>query len=278
MGNQTSNCQPSCANVGCFFLAARPEKQHKREMQRITPYLLNLIIMGTFSGLLATPELVRPAPEIDEPGLRAPVLLNPEVISFPTYLTHLEGITEGKATVRFEVDAQGRLMDIICLEASHEAFALAALNGLSMALFEAGQIDGKPAAMAPTLYIRFSSGSAVISRTMDDQVASQIGSSSPHSTAFALTPASQLDAPLKIRFQPRPFVAEDDNGHRIAGEAVVTYYVDRDGRVRLPMIRESSHPLVGHAAIETIRGLIFEVPLSNGKPVPVRVVQPYKAR
>jgi TonB family protein len=245
---------------------------------RPTYLTLVLITMALPVAFLSGQPLLQPVPATENDDLRAPSLLNPEIITFPAYLSHLHGIIEGHALVRLEVDAQGRPLDIMCLEASHEAFALAALNALPGARFQPGEINGEPTPMAPILDIRFRSRGAVVSRTTAENIADLIGGNLPHPTAFSLVPAGQLDNPLKVRFQPRPIVAEDDEGERILGEATVSYYVDRDGRVRLPMVRESSHDLVGLAAVETIRGMIFEPPTYKGKPVPVRVVQPYRVR
>jgi TonB family protein len=58
-----------------------------------------------------------------------------------------------------------------------------------------------------------------------------------------------------------------------AGEVKVEFYIDEQGRVRIPVARETSDAAFANAAVDAVSQWQFDPPTSKGKPVLVHAVQ-----
>ena len=207
-----------------------------------------------------------------------PRIVGQNLVQYPRDVATLDGIRDGYAIVRFRVDTEGRASDLIAIEAVHPSYATAAIRGLRMTRFSPALVNGEPEEVITLLRIDFDSepGSSVEVSTLEhvrDAMDSQ-RTQNPH--FFALTPPNQLDEPLSVAEAPVPYVAVDDDGNPYSGQVQVQYYVDRDGSVKLPIIRSASNEHVAQVALRTVQEIRFNPPMKNGKPVPVRVVQPFR--
>jgi len=61
---------------------------------------------------------------------------------------------------------------------------------------------------------------------------------------------------------------------RPAGEAVIEFIIDRDGRARLPRVVSATQEAFGWAAAAAISQWVFAPPLRKGEPTEVRVSVP----
>ena len=59
-----------------------------------------------------------------------------------------------------------------------------------------------------------------------------------------------------------------------AGEAMIEFVIDREGRARLPRVVSATHEAFGWAATAAINQWVFEPPVKGGQPVDVRVSIP----
>jgi TonB family protein len=79
---------------------------------------------------------------------------------------------------------------------------------------------------------------------------------------------NELDAPLEPRLPPG-FEAEIE---RIAatgakGNATVSFVIDENGRVRVPIVLGATEPALGEAALDLVRSWRFDPPSHAGEPV-----------
>ena len=191
-----------------------------------------------------------------------PRLRNPSLIEYPWGLANLHGIYNGYAVIRFHVDADGNPSDFICIETNHPGLGDVAIAGIQRSGLRPAMENNQPTEVITTLRVDFmpGGGAAVEVSSLDHKIASP----------------RDLDEPLRFRVEPVPFVAVDDEGNPFSGEARVEFFIDRDGSVKLPRVLSATNEHVAQVAMRTVREFQFAPPLRRGKPVPVRVVQPFR--
>lgn len=86
--------------------------------------------------------------------------------------------------------------------------------------------------------------------------------------------ASQLDSPVRARFQPMPVYPPELKRLGVSGMVVVTFIIDTKGRVREPQLVSATDPAMGKSVLDAVVKWKFDPPLKNGKPVQARYRQP----
>jgi len=61
----------------------------------------------------------------------------------------------------------------------------------------------------------------------------------------------------------------------VRGEVSVLFYIDEEGRVRMPHITEYTHEEFAQLALVAVRQWKFKPPIRRGKPVSILVRQPF---
>ena len=82
------------------------------------------------------------------------------------------------------------------------------------------------------------------------------------------------DRPLKPVWQMSPIYPAELREQQPPGKATVEFIVDRDGRVRLPLVKSATHPAFGWAAATALSQWVFEPPQRQGHATEVRVSIP----
>jgi TonB family protein len=85
--------------------------------------------------------------------------------------------------------------------------------------------------------------------------------------------AKDLDVPLKPVHLERPAFPEEFAKQGIRGTAVVDFYVDEQGRARIPVATQAQHDVLASLARQAVSQWQFQPPTRNGKPVLVKVSQ-----
>ncbi len=217
----------------------------------------------------ASHAVVRPPAETTPPRLVQ------NLVQFPLSST-IQGIDEGFAELHFIVDEMGQPSEFIVVEATDEAFARAALTGLQRSSFAPAEVDGQPQAVRSLMRLHFRDN-GVRTYSAYDRIRQPV----PHMArllrpAFRLCQLHELDAIPRLVSQPAKFFPVDEEERPISGSVRMEYYIDRDGTTRLALPLGTAHPALVEAAIQSIAGMHYEVPLKNGKPMPVRVQQTFK--
>lgn len=179
---------------------------------------------------------------------------------------------EGSATVAFTVGTNGSPSDVHVIAASNPDFGEALSAAVELSAFSPPALNGRSASVA---LIRKAEFSPV-----------------PSGPDSGSDPAAQLQAALRTgrvgngtdlderpvpRYQVSPRYPEFlMNGARPAGQAVVEFVIDRDGRARFPQIVSCSEPEFGWAAATAVSQWVFDPPRCNGRPSAVRARIPFK--
>lgn len=200
--------------------------------------------------------------------------------NFPAQLA-ASGINTGRARAVVNIDADGKLADFIVTSYSQPEFAREAAESLRAWKYEAARENGTPVGSRVELDFLFEARGMVVSlRSIDDL---NVHTNRLFQNALPLTSvtrtASQLDRPLTTVEVVRP----QHPGKLVTpvvstGAVVLDFYVDAEGRARMPVVVSTSHEVFALAAVDALSKWKFAPPTSAGKPVAVRVRQEFVFR
>jgi TonB family protein len=180
----------------------------------------------------------------------------------------------GSATVAFIVAASGSPSDVHVVAASEPEFGVALSAAVEMSTFSPPSVNGRSApvplvrrAEFPPAATGSNSGPDPVARLLAALQTGEVGN------------GSWLDAGLTPRYQVAPRYPDAlRKGGRPAGQAVIEFVVDRDGRARLPQIFTCSEPAFGWAAATAVSQWVFDAPRRQGRSADVRARVPFEIK
>lgn len=211
-------------------------------------------------------------------GYQPMKIIQTEPVLYPRDVAAL-GVIEGQAQVAIQIDDKGHLTDFVVIGYTHKSFADASVAALKKWNFEPAYIDERPHAATANLTFSFETrGMVIVDLTVNNVLEVQkLRNRADYYGSWACT-LSQLDripTPTKV---VRPRYPLEAGGQARAATVTVHFYIDQQGRVRLPAVsRETSQTSDAFAAeaLEAISHWEFEPPLSHGKPVLVSATQDF---
>jgi TonB family protein len=187
-----------------------------------------------------------------------------------------QGIISGGVDLVFGVDGEGRLDDYLITSYTRAEFAREVEAALKQWRFEPMRIDGVPVWSRAELSFSFEARGVVITRTVIDGVTMLTGSMLKASDRVnVLSKQSELDHPLVVANAVAPLYPAELAESGRAGEVMVEFFVDEQGRVRLPVVEGEAHPWFADAAARAVMQWRFEPPMKKGWPTVVKVRQPF---
>lgn len=222
------------------------------------------VFVGAF--LLVGPATLRAQVAPNEKSARAMRLERFVVPEFPPFL-RLSGVMQGTVVAAIGHDGRGRMTDVLVLEASDPRFAEAALDAIREWKFKPAEAASPSNESAvPVVRFLFTTGSvSMVPLTTANRTGAR-------RTVRAETPVelpnfSHLDQVPKRLLGAEPEFPAALRGRAPGGTVVVKYFVDGDGRVRLPVVITAPAPEFGVAALAALRQWRYEPPRIDGKPV-----------
>ncbi len=221
--------------------------------------------------LIATTGLVRPlfadgnAETLQK--LRLEKFVMPD---FPDFLRML-GKNRGTVTVAIGRDAEGYVTDTFVLQSDHTRLSQACVKAVEQWRFARPSNRPPPGhEIVPVVRFLFSAkGITIVSATTGTLAGEK---DEQRADAPLIMPAfADLDAPPKPIDQSMPRLS-GSMADRVpdGGTATIKFFVDEDGRVRVPVILECSAPELGESAISAVEHWRFEPPKVGGKPTIAR--------
>lgn len=215
------------------------------------------------------------------PGYRPMKIIQTEPAFYPRSL-ELLGINYGEATVAIQVDDHGVLGDQLVTGYTHKAFAEAATTALKKWRYEPAWLNGERRGVTAELTFKFESqGLTVVNLTPTAYVEIRDYQLRPNSYAYGRCSLSQLDRiPTPVKVVKPMYPLEASNKPRMAN-VTVTFYIDEEGRVRLPAVSPETSvndEIFALAAVQAVSEWKFEPPMSNGRPVLVFARQDFNFR
>ncbi len=176
---------------------------------------------------------------------------------------------EGEAEVTFTVTRGGAVRDVTVHAATAPEFGAALAAVLPHWHFTAANVDGEGWVESHLIMKhRFiPPAPATDSDRAESRLAAALAPGGP-----GIGSAKGLDARIRPLFRI-DVIAPVDLAEPTAS-AQIEFIIDRDGRARLPQVRETSSDAFGWAAATAVAQWVFERPTRGGEPVDVRVVVP----
>ena len=175
--------------------------------------------------------------------------------------------TGGDAEVRFTLTRRGAVKDVTVLSASAPEFGQALAAVLPLWSFRPIR-QREDGSAEVSLRLRHSFTPPAANATLPEaRLASLLAPDGP-----GIGTAKGLDARLKPLFQIAVVPPDDLTANEAS--ATIEFIIDRDGRARLPRVREATTESFGWAAATAVAQWLFERPTRNGEAVDVRVAIP----
>lgn len=177
----------------------------------------------------------------------------------------LDGVTGGEVALAIRRDAAGAPTEILVLNATHFTLADAAVDAAQQWRF--GPVDDDTLRkLSPALVrVRFESPELVyLFPKMDNRL---------HTSSFDETRGPVVVPPLqslkhtpKAISQAMPAYPARLASKKIPGEVSVVFYIDEDGKVRMPRLVSETAAEFGDAALAAVSTWRYEVPRVKGQP------------
>ena len=197
-------------------------------------------------------------------------------MSFPASLLNA-GVSHGDVRVVLVVDADGKLIDFLCTVYTFRELALELQRMLPTFEFEPARQRGEPIAARFEVVFNFEARGAVVSLTPATASGARLNRTIEQPPIVMLATLAQLDRPLTVVQHVAPFHPGKALKPPLAtGSVSIDFYVDGEGKPRMPVVSRSSHPSFADAAIAAFEQWRFAPPTRDGMPVIVRAVQTFQ--
>jgi TonB family protein len=206
-------------------------------------------------------------------GLDAPwKIIQTQPAIFPPRLVQ-QGVSKGEARIRLSISKDSDLLDALVIFCTRREFGEEALRTVKLWRYRAALERGEPiGVVGDVLFTFLINGTVGVERRgpfgPDDELP---GVSDP--AVYRAESLKNLDAiPTPTHVVPPSYPLNwSDRG--IRGTATVEFYIDEEGRVRIPVVSATDHPLLGGSALAAVMQWRFEAPVSRGRRVLVRAEQ-----
>lgn len=183
-----------------------------------------------------------------------------------------DAVLNGDARIAISVDHTGRLTDSLAVAYSHRDFADAALAALEDWEFSPMRVGGEPVPCQVDLTFNFEARGVVVSIDASS-VLNVILGDRLRGSAYAPCTFDELDRIPTPITTVRPHYPPELADRGIRGTAVIEFYIDESGRVRMPAVTRADFDELGFLGIEAVKQWTFAPPTRGGKPVITRVRQ-----
>jgi TonB family protein len=215
------------------------------------------------------------------PGYTPMKIIQTEPTYYPRAVENL-GIIRGEARVSIQVDERGNLTDQLVTGYTHKAFADAATFAVKKWKYEPAWLNGEARGVTAELTFTFEShGLTIVNLTPTSYVEIRDYELRPNSYAYGRCSLRQLDRiPTPVKVVKPPYPVDASKKPRSA-DVTVTFYIDEQGRVRLPAVSPETSvndEIFAAVAVDSVSKWEFEPPMSNGRPVLVFAQQDFNFR
>ncbi|MBI2812914.1 MAG: TonB family protein [Opitutae bacterium] len=212
--------------------------------------------LGTVAALLAPLALLGDLNEASVSQLRLTRYTEPV---FPTS-ARMEGIPDGLVTLAISRDAAGVPGDILVIDTTDRRFTEAALEAARSWRFAPAIPGTEPAAelvrigFRATGVVYIAAHSQSKAGLLADQVAQKLRE------PVRIPELQSLPSAPKAIHQPMPAYPAALTGKGVEGRAEVRFFVDEEGRVRLPQVVAATKPEFAAAALAAVAQWRYEPP------------------
>jgi TonB family protein len=184
-----------------------------------------------------------------------------------------EAVLHGEAHVIVEIGTDGKISDALLAACTRREFGDEALQSAKRWRFAPGFLDGQPVVSIITINFNFRVDGTVVYETRNllpraEESLSDTFEYYPHgSQALDVSPV-----PLE---QPGPAYLREWIAEGRQGTIAVEFYIDEQGRPRMPVAVEPADALLAAAAVFAVKQWRFEPPKYRGQPVLAHAMQTF---
>ncbi len=216
-------------------------------------------VIACLTGMAAVSLIATPSNE--ELAAQAFGLTKYVAPQFPTMAEDQGLVAQGFATIAVAWQSDGRPSDVVVLRTNERLLGESARDAAMQ-----WRRAPNPITREVAIYeLKFVLSGVIVCRNTSAE-AQLAESRSLEIPPLHLPSAEELDAPLKALKQPMPEFPVAAKGRWDEGTVVVEFYVDQDGRVRAPTVRESTAAEFSAEALSAMQQWQFETPRKNGQP------------
>ncbi|HUG12192.1 MAG TPA: energy transducer TonB [Opitutaceae bacterium] len=219
------------------------------------------------------PELLDPAERVRSlvilRALKTETFVPPEMSA----AMQVSVVTKGRVRVAVRSDSEGKPVDWIILAYSHRDLATSTTDVLQKWRFAPVAVDGMPISAQTEFDIEFKGPDIVSISPVMDQLEFFMRNMGMERLEYRPAILAEIDRiPLLLNvIHPRYSIAAREEGMR--GTVEIQFYIDEEGTVRLPAIKNADRFDLAESALEAVRQWKFEPPTRNGRPVLITAVQ-----
>lgn len=248
-------------------------------MNRTLSLVLLFITLGLPGTLLAESEEEIPRYTANAESLLEFAIHESKDPIFPNNL-RARGFTEGIATFAIYVNQFGELEDYLLLEATHIDFANAVEKVINDWNYSVPLVDGEVAAIASRIKVRFERGKGIVYETIGfEPMLSEFLNHKRTAENYRVYTLDELDSIPIPNHVEKPSFHVDMLEEREVVNAVFEFYIDTEGHVRIPTLREADDQVDERLLIIAQEALLqwkFDPPMRKNKPVVARAAQPFR--
>ncbi len=183
-----------------------------------------------------------------------------------------EGIYSGEVRAVISVDAEGNLSDWLVTGYTQKAFADAAASALQQWKYEPTIVAGRPRASRADILFKFRSEGVIVMTLPGTSVRHAFRQMLEEHYVYRPNRLSDLDRIPTPVHVVSPAARIDGPPRKVT----VGFYIDEEGRVRMPAVeRESADDLLAAASVAAVEQWRFEPPLRKGRHVLVYANQDF---
>ncbi len=222
-------------------------------------------------GLLAPVHAQLPSISSDRVSLK---IIQTDEAAFPETLRG-SAVLEGEAWVAINVDNKGKLVDYLVIGYSRKEFADTTVAALQRWQYEPARLHGEPWPSIQEVHFSYSRTGVVIFLSVYDGFTARLDEFAKglySYRTFALRELDRIPTPIQVVSPATPTVGSKQEKRTVT----VEFYIDQEGRVRLPAVaREEADDVYAANAMAAVRQWRFEPPLYKGRPVVVIAKQQF---
>jgi TonB family protein len=187
----------------------------------------------------------------------------------PTFpdMARMEGVPEGHVALAIRQHPDGSPADILVLQATDPLFGAAAAEAARQWRFEPTNDPTRLAARVVRMGFRLS-GVVVypFGKRNFETLRLALGEKEMRDPVRVPRVQSLPQAPKPLA-QPMPVYPEALQAKAVTGQAAVRFYVDEEGRVRMPEVIEATTPEFADAALRAVAQWRYEPPQDRGRAI-----------
>lgn len=193
------------------------------------------------------------------------------VLVYPPKLLN-SGVFSGEVKAVISVDDQGTLSDCLVIGYTNQGFVDAALAAMKRWAYQPAMVMGRARASRAEVLFTFRDRGVIVQNLPGALEHYQMFGPLEDRYVYRPVKLSELDGTPLLVHPVQPAVRKSDVEHSIT----VEFYIDEEGRVRMPAVgRESADDAYAAAAVAAVEQWRFEPPLRKGKPVLVYAQQEF---